>query len=194
MAETVKEVGRTIGAAAAAVMATMALFNSFLIDLVPPINRAQLLLGMVSIGATVVLLALSVLIGKRLTGIKRRRHAAASLGMLAITFIAFAAYSSYFQEYVLDYPKASGTEQIIHGELHEKGRSLAEGMTLSEAVRYYGGPGIVVPHEILWSEEATNKVITRLRAFYMLIAVLLTTSLYIVALVVVRLTAADRGH
>lgn len=175
--------------AAAAVTATLALFHSFLEDLVPPIEGAQLSIGMVSFGTMVVLLALSLLIRKRLSSARQRWLAAIALAMLAVAFWAFFAYRDVVRAYVFAYPAeapANQQQRYIRGELHEQGRTRSEGKSIAEAVKIFGGPQLVIGREMLWKESAQQAVTGRLERWYMGLSMLLTTALFVVAIAVWR--------
>jgi hypothetical protein len=146
-----------VASAAAAVGATLVLFHSFLEELVPPIEGAQLSIGMVSFGTMVVLLALSLLIRKRLSSTRQRWLAVLALGLLATAFWAFFTYRDVVRTYVFAYPAelpASQQTRYIRGELHAMGEKRSQGMSIAEAVKMFGGPQLVVGRELLWEESA----------------------------------------
>lgn len=178
-----------VASAAAAVGATLALFHSFLSDLVPPIEGAQLSIGMVSFGTTVVLLALSLLIRKRLSSAKQRWLAVLALVLLAAAFWAFFTYRDVVRTYVFAYPaevQPAQQTRYIRGELHEMGEKRSKGMSIAEAVKMFGGPQLVVSRELLWEESAQQLMTGRLERWYMFLSMLLTTALYVVAITVWR--------
>jgi hypothetical protein len=178
-----------VASAAAAVGATLALFHSFLEGLVPPIEGAQLSIGMVSFGTTVVLLALSLLIRNRLSSARQRWLAVLALALLAAAFWAFFTYRDVVRTYVFAYPAelpASQQTRYIRGELHAMGEKRSQGMSIAEAVKMFGGPQLVVSRELLWEESAQQAMTGRLERWYMFLSMLLTTALFVVAIAVWR--------
>lgn len=178
-----------VASAAAAVGATLALFHSFLSDLVPPIDDAQLSIGMVSFGTMVVLLALSLLIRKRLSSARQRWLAVLALALLAAAFWAFITYRDVVRTYVFAYPAElppSQQTRYIRGELHEKGVERRQGKSIAEAVKMFGGPQLVIDRELLWKEAAQQAMTGRLERWYMFLSMLLTTALFVVAIAVWR--------
>lgn len=180
-----------ITAAVSTVSAVFVLFNSFFKNLVPPINDAQLTIGMVSLSTTIILLGLTLLIRNRLSKVKQIQMTIMSLALVVVAFIAFFLYRDYFREYVYEYPATASTNEVklipvIRGEFHENGSIRAKGMSTQEAVRKFGGPELVERNEILWTEKSKNTIVSRLEKFYVLITMLLSTALFIVALTVLR--------
>lgn len=178
-----------VASAGASVAATLALFRSFLSELVPPIEGAQLSIGMVSFGTTVVLLALSLLIRKRLSSGRQRGLAVLALALLAAAFWAFFTYRDVVRTYVFAYPAelhATQQTRYIRGELHEMGEKRSKGMSIAEAVKMFGGPQLVASRELLWEESAQQAITGRLERWYMFLSMLLTTALYVVAIAVWR--------
>jgi uncharacterized membrane protein len=182
-----------ITAAVGTVSAVFLLFNSFFKNLVPPINDAQLPIGMVSLSTTIILLGLTLLIRSRLSKVKQLQMTLISLALVVAALIAFFLYRDYFREYVYEYPAQEISNEaksipVIRGEFHENGLIRAKGMSIQEAVRKFGGPELVERKEILWSEKSKNMIVSRLEKFYVLITMLLSTALFIVALTVIRAT------
>jgi hypothetical protein len=178
-----------VASAAAAVGATLALFHSFLEDLVPPIEGAQLSIGMVSFGTMVVLLALSLLIRKRLSSTRQQWLAVLALLLVATAFWAFFTYRDVVRTYVFAYPAelpASQQARYIRGELHAMGRKRSQGMRIAEAVKMFGGPQLVADRELLWEETAQQAMTGRLERWYMFLSMLLTTALFVAAIAVWR--------
>lgn len=178
-----------VASAAAAVGATLALFHSFLEDLVPPIEGAQLSIGMVSFGTMVVLLALSLLIRKRLSSTRQQWLAVLALLLVATAFWAFFTYRDVVRTYVFAYPAelpASQQARYIRGELHEMGRKRSQSMRIAEAVKMFGGPQLVADRELLWQETAQQAMTGRLERWYMFLSMLLTTALFVAAIAVWR--------
>ena len=178
-----------VASAAAAVGVTLALFHAFLEDLVPPIEGAQLSIGMVSFGTMVVLLALSLLIRKRLSSTRQQWLAVLALLLVATAFWAFFTYRDVVRTYVFAYPAelpASQQARYIRGELHEMGRKRSQGMRIAEAVKMFGGPQLVADRELLWEETAQQAMTGRLERWYMFLSMLLTTALFVAAIAVWR--------
>jgi hypothetical protein len=189
--------GQVIASAAASVGATLLLFNGFIQELVPPIDGAKLTIGIVSFATMVALLALTLLIRSRLSALRQQVMAAVSLLLVAAAVAAFFMYHDYVREYVIWYPpSATVTDEsvrIIRGPLHEEGMQRAQGMSMAAAIQQFGGPDLVMRRSLLWTEAARNHVISRLETAYVGLAMLLTLSIYIVALTVLRASGAKKG-
>lgn len=178
-----------IASAAGAVGATLLLFNSFLKELVPPIDGAQVTIGMVSFATTIVLLALSVLIRKRLSAARQQGLAVLSLVMLGVAFCAFFVYRDMVRSYVFAYPPgtpASQQTRYIRGELHAAGEQGRGGRSIAETVQKFGGPELVFGYPLLWTPESQRAVTNKLERWYMVLAMLLTVALFVVAITVWR--------
>ncbi|CAN7783869.1 hypothetical protein LJR175_008355 [Variovorax sp. LjRoot175] len=173
----------------------MLLFNAFLKGLAPPIGSADLPIGMVSFATTVVLLALSLLIRKRITALRQQRLAILSIVMLGLAFAAFFLYRDMVGTYVFEYPPDGPLEERhkhVRGELHAMGLERVRGKSIAEAVRHYGGPEFVSGYEILWTEASQGTVERRLEAGYLGLSMLLTVALFVVAITVWRALPAER--
>lgn len=182
-----------IASAASAVGATLLLFNSFLKELVPPIDGAQEAIGMVSFATTIVLLALSLLIRKRITALRQQRLAILSLVMLALAFGTFLVYRDVVRTYVFQYPPDAPSDErrsYIRGELHAQGQERARGKSIAEAVKRYGDPAFVAEHELLWTEASQQAVERRLENWYLALSMLLTVALFVVAITVWRASSS----
>ncbi len=189
--------GQVIASAAASVGATLLLFNGFIQELVPPIDGAKLTIGIVSFATMVALLALTLLIRSRLSVLRQQVMAVVSVLLVAAAVAAFFMYRDYVREYVIWYPpSATVTDEsvrIIRGPLHEEGMQRAQGMSMAAAIQQFGGPDLVMRRSLLWTEAARNHVISRLETAYVGLAMLLTLSIYIVALTVLRASGAKKG-
>ena len=131
-----------VASAAGAVTATLLLFNSFLKDLVPPIDGAQLSIGMVSFATTIVLLALSLIIRKRISVARQQMVALLGLVLLVAAFAAFFVYRDMVRTYVFVYPADAPQSQqarYIRGELHAAGIERSESRSIGQAVQQFGG-------------------------------------------------------
>ena len=184
-----------IASAASAVSLTLLLFNGFLKDLVPPIDGAQVTIGMVSFATTIALLALSLLIRKRLGVARQQWLALGSLVLLVAALVSFFSYRDMVRTYVIAYPPDSPATQqtrFIRGELHAQGLKRAQGKSIVQAVQAFGGPQLVVRHELLWTEDAQRVVTNRLERWYTFLAMLLTLALFVVAITVWRALPAAR--
>ena len=185
-----------VASAASAVTATLLLFNSFLKDLVPPIDGAQLSIGMVSFATTIVLLALSLTIRKRISVARQQWLALLGLVLLVAAFAAFFFYRDLVRTYVFVYPPdapASQQSRHIRGELHAAGRERSENRSIAQAVQQFGGPQLVIRHELLWTEDAQRAMTNRLERWYVFLAMLLTLALFVVAIAVWRSLPAPRA-
>lgn len=182
-------IGKIIAAAATAVAGVLLLFNSFLKSLVPPIEGADLDLGLVSFGTTVILLALSLLIRRRIAVIRQAVLAYLSLTLVLSAFVTFFLYRDYVRTYVFSYPPFAETGQsvrMIRGDLHAEGKIRTKDMTIPEAVRQFGGPQIVVSREMLWTDASMKEKEAGLELYYVLVATLLTVAIFVSAVTVAR--------
>ena len=177
-------------AAASAVAAVFGLFNSVLAELVPPFDDSRHTVGIVSTCTVAVLLILTIVIQKRMSGLQTRTFAAASalclLGALALYF----PFRDETRTYVYRHPPASlahaDQTRHIRGELHEQGRRRVRSVTVAHAVYQLGGPDIVNAMGILWTEESRLQVIGRLERYYVAFTMLLTAAIFIAATAVWR--------
>ncbi len=143
----------------------------------------------------IVLLALSLLIRKRIPVLRQQRLAMLSIAMLALAFAAFFVYRGMVETYVFEYPPDGPSEarqKHVRGELHALGLERVRGKSIAEAVRHYGGPEVVRGHEMPWTEASQGKIEGRLEAGYMGLSMLLTVALFVVAIAVWRALPAER--
>jgi hypothetical protein len=189
--------GTVITSAVAVVSATFGLFNSVLGDLMPQVEGATQTASFVSFGTVIVLLALSLLIRKRLRVAAQVTWAIAGMALLACAAFVYLGFSDLVRQRVYYFPPMSGSvnEQRPHvsGPYHDKGRVRAEGMDVATAVSAHGGPHIVNGNQLLWTQEARSAVVGTFVRYYMAIAFLMTTALYVAGIAVWRALAAERG-
>ena len=179
-----------IASAVAVVSATFALFNSILKDLMPQVEDATQTVSFVSFGTVIVLLALTLFIRKRLRASAQVTWAAVGILLLVAASFVYLSFTDLTRERVYLYPPNSGAgvEQRPHvsGPLSEVGRKRAAGMDLATAVSNHGGPDMVNGRQLLWTTEARSQVVGTFVRYYMALAFLMTTALYVVAIAVWR--------
>jgi len=189
-------VAGVIASAAAAVSAVFALFNSVLSEMVPPIPDAQNTVGFVSIGTTIVLLALTLLIRKRLTRVQAVTIAATSAVLFALALLVFFQFTNIGRTYIYRYPPSStphaDQQRHIRGDLHERGRERVGDMTIAEAVFRFGGPDNVDALGLLWTEDARGHAIDLLQRWYIALILLITAAIFWCGIAVVRQHQAQR--
>jgi hypothetical protein len=183
--------------AVAVVVATFGLFNSVLKDLMPQVEGAAQAVNFVSLGTVVALLALTLLIRKRLTVVSHYAWAGTGVAFLVGAVFTYFSFGDLVRSYVYLYPPATahGMEQtpFVRGPYHELGDRRAAGMDVATAVSKFGGPGIVNGRQLLWSEASRSAVVGRFVRYYTAIAFLMTTALFVVAISVWRTLRDDQG-
>lgn len=176
--------------AVAAVTLVFGLFSSILANLVPPIDNSQQTVGFVSFGTVIVLLILTLLIRKRLTGIQTRTVATASAALFLIALTIYFPFRDFTRAYVYRFPPASAPHKNqtfhIRGELHEKGLDRVKDMTVAQAVYQLGGPDQVNSMGILWHEKSRLHIISKMERYYVALIMFLTTALFSAGLAVWR--------
>lgn len=180
-----------IGAAVAVVGVTFSLFNSVLADLMPEVEGSKQVVSMVSLGTVVVLLALTLVIRKRLSVVSQYLWAGCALMLLAGAAFTYFNFSDLARTYVYMYPPGStGATQrpYVAGPLHEKGRERAGSSDTAAAVSKFGGPHIVNEHQILWTSADRSHVVGSFVRLYALITFLMVSALFVAAIAVWRAT------
>jgi hypothetical protein len=179
-----------IGSAVAASAMTYGLFDNFLTGLVPPIVDAHQSVQFGSLGTAIVLLALSLIVQRKLSSAKAKTIGYASLVAVVVAGFLFVHFKSYSRDYVYRYPPLSQPDlsQKLHvsGKLHDKGQSYVGNKTVAQAVFELGGPDMVDGNGVLWTAAAKRQVITWLEALYLLLSGLLTSTLFLAGLAVWR--------
>ena len=116
--------------------------------------------------------------------------------LLVAAFAAFFVYRDMVRTYVFVYPADAPQSQqarYIRGELHAAGIERSESRSIGQAVQQFGGPQLVMRHELLWTEDAQRAMTNRLELWYMFLAMLLTVALFVVAIAVWRSLPAPRA-
>lgn len=185
-----------ITAAVGVVVMMFTLFNSVLRDLMPDVEGAAQTVNFVSFGTVIVLLALTLLIRKRLSKIGQYVWALAAITFLAVAVITYFSFGDLVRKHVYLYPPATGApglEQrpLVSGPYHERGREKAANMDVATAVSKFGGPAVVNGHQLLWTAESRSDVVGKFVRFYAAIAFLMATALFVAAIAVWR-TLRDR--
>ncbi|MFT3815859.1 MAG: hypothetical protein QM740_21260 [Acidovorax sp.] len=182
--------------AVSVVTATFGLFNSILKELMPQVEGAAQTVSFVSFGTVIVLLALTLLIRKRLRVFAQIALAITSIVLLAVAAVVYLAFTDLVRDRVYLYPPGSGSvsEQrpYVSGAYHEQGRIRAAGMDLATGVSKHGGPDMVNAHQLLWTSEARSAVVGQFVRYYMALAFLMTTALYIAAIAIWRTLAGQQ--
>lgn len=177
-------------AAVSVVSVTFGLFNSILKELMPQVEGAVQTVSFVSFGTVIVLLGLTLIIRKRLHVFAQMAWAGVGLALLIAAAFVYLAFSDLVRERVYLYPPSSGAvlEQrpYVSGPYHEQGKVRAAGMDLATGVSKHGGPDMVNAYEILWTREARSAVVGQFVRYYMALAFLMITALYVVAIAVWR--------
>jgi hypothetical protein len=176
--------------AAAVVATTFGLFNSMLTDLMPEVEGAKQTVRFVSFGTMIVLLALTLVIRKKLSGTSQYVWAGIGVVCLAVAVFTFFSFGDLVRKYAYQYPPAvaPGIEQrpLVSGPLHETGMKRRGDMDTATAVSKFGGPEMVNGRQLLWSAESRSQVVGWFIRYYAAIAFLMTTALFVVAIAVWR--------
>lgn len=184
-------------AAVSVVGTTFGLFNSVLKDLMPQVEGAAQTVSFVSFGTVIMLLGLTLVIRKRLRVFAQLVWAGVGFFLLIVAVFVYLAFSDLVRERVYLYPPGSGAvaEQrpYVSGPYHEQGKVRAAGMDLATGVSKHGGPDMVNSYELLWTKEARSTVVGQFVRYYMALAFLMITALYVVAIAVWRALPEPQG-
>lgn len=179
-----------IGSAVAVVTAVFGLFNSVLKELLPSVEGAAQTVSFVSLGTVVVLLALTLIIRKRLSVTSQYLWAGIGLTCLVASALVYLPFGDLVRLRVYIYPPTTtpGVTQQPHvsGAYHELGRQRATGLDTATAVFKFGGPAMVNGRQTFWTAEARAEVIGNFVRYYMAITFLMTIALFVVAIAVWR--------
>ncbi|HET7792327.1 MAG TPA: hypothetical protein VFL64_02985 [Rhizobacter sp.] len=179
-----------IVSAAAVITTIFGLFNSVLKDLMPQVQGAAQAVNVVAFGTLVLLLVLVLVIRARLPKTSQYLWAGVGAVCLVAAMFVYLSFSDLVRARVYQYPPASapGTEQrpFVSAPYHELGRKRAEGMDVATAVSQFGGPALVNGRQVLWTEEALAQVVGQFVRYYMALAFLMTTALFVVAIALWR--------
>jgi hypothetical protein len=191
------KLGTVIASAAAVVATTFALFDSVLADLMPKVDGAKQAVDFVSLGTVVVLLSLTMFIRKRLSVMSQMLWAGAALVLLVAAVLVFLSFKDLVRERVYYYPPdtAAGAPQepYIGAPLHALGQTRVRDMDIATAVSHLGGPAFVTGHQLLWSTEDEHRVEGRFLRYYVVLAFLMTTALFVAAIAVWRTLGAEKA-
>lgn len=187
------ELTKLLGAAAAAVTAMFALFNSVLSDWVPPTEAmgTPAVTGIASFVSLVVLLMLVLVMRRRLT-LAHRRQIAAAAGAAALAGLAVAfVYYGDLDEHVFVWPPAASAQpdegeprRHIRGEFNEMGQQASRDLGLTAAIREAGGLHKAMDDQTLWDESSRKQVERRLVLLYVVMTSLLSGAVFGLALAV----------
>lgn len=179
-----------IASAAAASTAVFLLFDSFLTTLIPPFEDSRQTVAFATFGTAIALLALSLVIQRKLSAIRARTIAISCGLLLAAAAVLFLHFRDNTRTYVYRYPPASisheGQKLHIRGKLHELGEKYVENKTVAQAVFELGGPDYVSSKGLLWREADRLSAISYMERLYVALAMLLTTGLFTAGLAVWR--------
>ncbi|MDZ7857930.1 hypothetical protein [Sphaerotilus sp.] len=180
------ELTRQLGAAAAAVTAMFALFNSVLSDWVPPAEAmgAPAVTGIASFVSLVVLLVLVLVMRRRLT-VAHRRQIAAAAGAAAIAGLVVAyVYYGDLDAHVFVWPPAASAQpdegeprRHLRGEFNEMGRQASD-VSLTAAITEAGGLHKAQADQALWDETSRQQVERRLVLLYVVMTSLLSGAVF----------------
>jgi hypothetical protein len=182
-----------IASAATASTGVFLLFGSFLENLVPPYQDSKMAVSFATFGTAIALLVLSLLIQKRLTTTSARVVSIICAVLLLTSIVLFGVHQDYTRTFVYRYPPSSldkdTQERHVRGELHEKGQSYVGDKSVAQAVFELGGPDYVNSKGLLWSEASRLRVMSRMEMQYIVLAMLLTSSIFSAGIAVWRLGA-----
>lgn len=143
-------------------------------------------------GTAIALLLLSLVIRRKLTAATVRLVTLVCVIFLLASVSLFGYYQDLTRTYVYRYPPASqaNESQIRHvrGELHENGRAYVGDKAIAQAVFELGGPDYVNSKGLLWSEASSLRAVGRMEMLYLVLAMLLTTTLFAAGLAVWRIS------
>ena len=179
-----------IGSAVAAVGIVFGLFNSLLSELVPPIDDGQQTVGIASFGTAVLLLALTLVMRKRISVASARAIATAAALLFLAALLLYFMFSDLTRTYVYRYPPASTSSpsqtRHIRGDIHSAGLALVKNATVAQAVYQLGGPDVVNSSGVLWREDSRISISGKLQRLYVALTMLLTGAIFVAGLAVWR--------
>lgn len=190
------KLGAIIVAAVGVVSMIFGLFNSVMTDLMPDVEGAAQAVNFVSFGTVIVLLALTLLIRRKLRLVSQYVWAVTALALLGCAVLAYFSFGDLVRKQVYLYPPVvSGSDvkqkPLVAGTYHENGRERAANMDVATAVSTFGGPSIVNGRQLLWTAESRSLVVGKFVRYYAAIAFLMVTALLVVGIAVWR-TVGDR--
>ena len=185
-----------ISSAVVASSAVFLLFDAFLERLVPPYEDSNQAVAFASFGTAIAHLVLSLALQKRLRAATTRAICVLCGVLLVMSILLFGYFRDTTRTYVYRIPPSSqpADSQTLHirGNLHEIGRQRVGNMTVARAVFDLGGPDFVNSKGLLWSEESRLARIGQIERQYVVLAMLLTTTLFTAAIAVWRRRATFR--
>ena len=185
-----------LSAAAGAVVLVFGLFNSVLVDLVPPIENPspQTAGGLASLLTLAVLLGLALLMRRRPSTAFRRATAAGGVLAIAAACVWLTVYIGVVNDYVYTWPETAqeiapdGTSEprrhVRGDDTTALGQQLMQTLSVAGAITQTGGLAVVQQHQLLWSERSQKAVETRLLWHYIAVTTLFSGGLFALALAV----------
>lgn len=181
-----------IASAASASIAVFALFGSFLENLVPPYQDSKMAVGFATFGTAIALLALSLVMQRKLSVTSTRLVSLICAVLLLISTGLFGYYQNFTRTYVYRYPPASQPTESqtrhVRGELHENGNVIVGAKSIAQTVFELGGPDYVNSKGLLWTEASSLRIVSRIEMLFIILAMILTTTLFTAGIAVWRLT------
>lgn len=184
------QLSAVILSAVGVVTMTFSLFNSVLKDLMPQVEGAVQTVSFVSLGTVVVLLALMLLIRRRLGTSSQYAWAGVGLLLLIAAVFTYFSFGDTIRRYTYFYPPVA-TPSVpqkphVYGPLHAAGKERVGNDGIAITVSRLGGPEMVNGHQLLWMSEARSEIVGTMVRYYAAVAFLMTTALLVVAIAVWR--------
>lgn len=179
-----------LASAVAAVAAVFLMFDSVLSELIPPIEGSRLGVQLASFLTVIVLLMVSLLIRKRLRQSTTIKLVAIGVALVVVTLGVFWYFQSEVGRYVYQYPykETKGVEpaKYVAGDWRANIAPKVQGRSVAQMVSVHGEPQDM--DGVLWDAESRELHTSRIRMLYILLAMVMTTTLFMVGVALWRVT------
>jgi hypothetical protein len=179
-----KQIVAAVVSAAASAATALGLFGAVLTDIAPPTSDVRQVANFAAMGATALLLLVSAIVPKLMSGSSRLWIAGVAAALLLTAFGTYFSLRADVSKYVYAYPPDALQDhqrRYIRGEYHEHGARMAQGLSPAAAVARAGGPSTAERHEVLWSNASRSEIEGMLVRKYISVVALATAALFLAA-------------
>ena len=139
----------------------------------------------------VVLLALTIVIKQKIKMLPQLAYALTGIAIMVIALFIFFDLRNTINKYTYNYPEdpacISSQNFKIRGDYNKLGiENEKSGKTTEEAISRNGGICVVLANQVLWTVVSRSAIVDKIIRSYAAIALLMTTSLYAVAIALWR--------